>query len=111
MNSMSDNTTEMYRKKLKKYDSVSFICFDKKQYENFKLKDEYPVIYVDNLYDFAVKINSCKLFVGNQSAPMALAVALNVPRYTELYGKIDHIHYMKDIVYYQNYDYFIGDNY
>lgn len=109
MNNMSDETTEKYREILKNYEKVSFICFDKKQYDNFKLKDSYPVIYVNDLHEFFKKIKGCKLFVGNQSAPAAIATSMNIPRIIELYAKIDYIHYLNDVNYYSNFKYFVGD--
>lgn len=106
---MSENLTKYYKELLKNYDKCSFICFDENQYENFKLKDEYPVIKVNNLYDFFVKINSCKLIISNQSGPAAFATSMNIPRIVDLYMQNDNIHYIKDVEYYSNFSYFIGD--
>jgi hypothetical protein len=108
MKPMSDQITSIYRTILEPHDDVAFICFDKEQYDNFKLKDKCRPIFVDNLTDFFTKINSCKLYVGNQSAPSAFSVALNVPRIIELHN-INMFHYMKDKEYYKNFDYFISD--
>lgn len=106
---MSNNLTKIYDDILSKHEKVSFICFDEKQYNNWSLKNKYPVIYAESLYDFFIKINSCKLLLSNQSGPAAWATAMNVPRITELFMRADHNHYIKDKNYYQNFDYFIGD--
>jgi len=86
-----------------------FICFDEKQYENFNLKDDFKLLKVNTLYDFFEKINSCKLFLGNQSGPMGWATSMNAPRIIELLARIDNIHYVNDRKYYQNFNFFQGD--
>jgi len=57
------------------------------EYENFinEFKVDIKPMFVENLYEMAVILNSCKRFVGNQSLPMALASALDIPRVCELY--------------------------
>ena len=86
-----------------------FICFDETQYENFLFKNEFKLLKVNSLYDFFEKINSCKLFLGNQSGPMAWATSMNVNRIVELLARIDNKHYMNDTKYYQNFNWFQGD--
>lgn len=87
----------------------AFICFDENQYENFPFKKECRLIKVKSLYEFFEKINSCKLFLGNQSGPTAWATSMNVPRIIELLSRIDNIHYINDIKYYKNFKWFQGD--
>jgi hypothetical protein len=106
---MSQNLTNFYNDMIYQHDKCEFICFDEKQYENFTLKDKCPLLKVDNLYDFFKKINSCKLLISNQSGPAAWATAMNVPRIVELYMQVDNMHYIKDVEYYSNFKYFIGD--
>ena len=109
MKPMSKNLTKFYDDLLLQHDKCAFICFDNEQYENFELKDKCPLLKVDNLYDYFVKINSCKLLISNQSGPAAWATAMNVPRIVELYIQVDNMHYIKDVEYYSNFKYFIGD--
>lgn len=109
MKPMSENLTKFYDDLLLQHDKCAFICFDNNQYENFELKDKCPILKVDNLYDYFVKINSCKLLISNQSGPAAWATAMNVPRIVELYIQVDNMHYIKDVEYYSNFKYFIGD--
>jgi len=87
-----------------------FICFDESQYQNFPFKNECRLLKVETLYDFFYNINNCKLFLGNQSGPMAWATSMNVPRIIELLARIDNIHYIKDTEYYSNFKYFQGDS-
>lgn len=109
MKPMSDNLTKFYDELLYQHDKCAFICFDKEQYDNFKLKDKCPLLKVDTLHDYFVKINSCKLLISNQSGPAAWATSMNVPRIVELYIQIDNMHYIKDSEYYSDFKYFIGD--
>ena len=106
---MSENLTNHYRELLKTYDKCAFICFDQNQYENFKLKDDYPMIKVNSLSDFFMKINGCKLLLSNQSGPAAFATSMNTPRIVDLFMQSDNMHYIKDTEYYSNFSYFIGD--
>lgn len=46
-----------------------------------------------NLMDYFTIINSCKFFIGNQSAPLAIAHSLAVPRLAML-NEVDKIHYV-----------------
>lgn len=53
---------------------------------NFNCSNVEPYIAL-NLWDMAIAINSCKLFIGNQSMPFALASSIDAPRICELnYG-------------------------
>jgi hypothetical protein len=56
--------------------------------------DGYKKYEVNNIYDMAVLINSCKYFIGNQSAPFSLANALDVKRL----GVLD----LENYIFYQN---------
>ena len=110
MKSMSKQTTLVYQSILDKFPKKAFICFDEVQYDNFTLKDQCELIKVNTLYEFFTKINGSKLFIGNQSGPMAWATAMNVNREIELLATIDNIHYIKDKDYYSQFNYFQGDN-
>ena len=100
---LSDNSSNKYEKIIEKHNNVKFICFDEDQYNNFKFKDKVDILKVSSLYDFFVKINSCKCFLGNQSSPTSIASSLNVPRIIELCDGIEDIHYRSDSLYYSNF--------
>jgi hypothetical protein len=110
MKPMSEQTKGIYQSVLNEFEKKAFICFDEAQYENFPLKDQCELIKVNSLYEFFTKINGGKLFVGNQSGPMAWATSLNISRGIELLATIDNVHYIKDKEYYSQFDYFQGDN-
>lgn len=55
-----------------------------------------------NLYDHFDVINSCKFFIGNQSAPLAIAHSLGVPRLAML-NEVDKIHYVGEEKFCKNY--------
>lgn len=106
---MSQDTINNYKKIIKEFDNVYFICTDIEQYNNFPLREECELLKSDTLYDFFLKINSCKLYIGNQSGPSAWATALNVNRIIELRNGSDAYHYIKDEEYYSNFKWFKGD--
>ena len=76
-----------------------FIAFDLYQYRVFleeispKLVHKLEFVMYDSMVDFCRAIAGCKFFVGNQSAPLAIAQALNVPRLGEL-SNLDSVHYV-----------------
>jgi len=51
-----------------------------------------PLLEVANFYDLAVAINSCKLFIGNQSMCFAIAEGLKAPRLLEVCDFIPNVH-------------------
>ena len=59
-------------------ENLIFICFDKNQYINFinRTKMNIKCMHVKNFNELCVAINSCKLFIGTQSMPLALTNAL-----------------------------------
>jgi len=63
------------------------------------------LLLCDSFYDMVVHINSCKIFVGNMSTPLAIAHSLGVPHLCELYAT-DQVHYIGDEKYIKNFFYF-----
>jgi hypothetical protein len=59
-------------------ENLIFICFDKKQYINFRNRTKMDIkcMRVNNFNELCIAINSCKLFIGTQSMPLAVANAL-----------------------------------
>lgn len=110
MKPMSEQVTGIYQSVLDQFEKKAFICFDEEQYNNFTLKDQCELIKVNSLEEFFTKINGSKLFIGNQSGPMAWATSMNISRGIELLATIDNVHYIKDKEYYSQFDYFQGDN-
>lgn len=76
---------------LKKYPNKIFLGVPE-EYED--LKTALPGLQFKPVADFlemATVINSCKLFIGNQSFPFALAEALKVKRLLEVYYKAPNV--------------------
>jgi hypothetical protein len=70
--------------------------------------DGYKKYEVNNIYDMAILINSCKYFIGNQSAPFGLANALDVKRLGVLDLNFEnYIFYQNEINYSKNIKTFI----
>jgi hypothetical protein len=61
-----------------------FISTDPNEYEHFEHKSEVPFMHVNNLAEFFTAIYSCKFFIGNQSAPVAIAWAMGKPLLAEI---------------------------
>lgn len=69
-----------------------FITCDKKEYDNFQFNDLVELEVFDILEDLYTAINSCLFFIGNQSMPLAFAVAIGKPCLAEL-CVTDYMHY------------------
>lgn len=61
-----------------------FVTTNVAEYNDFEYKSRCSAICVKDIAQLAELIAGCKLFIGNQSAPFALACALDVPRLCEL---------------------------
>ena len=95
----SQFTKKVYKDIISQFDEKYFVCFNQKQFDDFFLKDLVEPLFIPELYDYMVAINSCKLFLGNQSGPFSMASVLNVDRVGELFHKTlfrDDLHYMND---------------
>jgi hypothetical protein len=76
--------------------NIMFVTDDVDEYNDFKTYcEEYlPLFLVNSLHQLASAISSCKMFIGNLSAPLAIAHALHKPNLTLLTTKTpDHIHH------------------
>ena len=79
---------------LKKYESQLIFTGTKEEHETFKhdWNLELPLLEVKDFYELAVAINSCKLFIGNQSMCFAIAEALKAPRLLEVCDFAPNVH-------------------
>lgn len=103
---------EMTPSVMKYYDSLtsraeSEIAFlgSLNDYNLFPFKDRMGHIIPESIDDWFTVISRCKMFVGNQSAPLAMASALNVVRIAELLPPQypDGMHYKNESKYYENF--------
>jgi len=87
---------------LKKYEEKLIFTGTKEEYETFKhdWNLELPLLEVKDFYELAVAINSCKLFIGNQSMCFAIAEAMKVPRLLEVCDFAPNVHPCGDGGYY-----------
>jgi hypothetical protein len=95
----SDFTKKVYKDLISQFDEKYFICHNVEQYQDFFYKDLVEPLVIKDLYKTMVTINSSKLFVGNQTATLAMATIINVDRVGELFHKTlfrDDLHYMND---------------
>jgi hypothetical protein len=77
-----------------------FVGFDNIQYENFPYKDMLPFHKMSDLSEFCAILNGCKFYVGNQTGPLSIAHAMDVPRLAELCN-VDSIHYVGEERYFK----------
>jgi hypothetical protein len=90
-----------YQQEIDEAEKAMFICFNVEQHNLFPLKEKLPVLHVHDLYEMLVCINSCKRFVGNLSAPMDMATAVNKRRTLEW----PYVTYAGDVRHYDNLDF------
>lgn len=64
--------------------NIVFMSNNIHEYNNFPYKNDVPYHPVINLIDFYSAINSCRLFIGNQSSPYTLATSMDKLRSLEL---------------------------
>lgn len=84
----------------------AFICYEESQYNSFPYSSKIPMIKVNSIEEFYIKLNSCKHYCGNLSAPSAMATSLNKSRLIELHPG-DGAHYQSDDMFYTKFKWFI----
>lgn len=62
-----------------KNNNCLFLTCNKTEYDSFHFKHLVPLELKTSLYEMYVAINSCKMFIGNQSSPLAMAYSLFQP--------------------------------
>jgi hypothetical protein len=83
-----------YDQIISEYDSVVFASTNVNDYNKFPWKDQVPFIQVENLDKWFTLINSCAMYVGNLTAPVVIAQALDKLRIVELASNLDVFHWM-----------------
>lgn len=96
---------QIYERLIDEYE-CAFICYQEEQYYSFPFHSKIPMIKVKDLQDFYVKLNSCKHYCGNLSAPSAMATSLDKSRLIELHPG-DGAHYQSDDLYYSKFKWFM----
>lgn len=87
-----------------------FVTSSIEEWERFPFKnDRVKLKLVSTISEMAIYINSCKYFIGNQSAPLSLASAFDVPRLIELdYSSC--VFYMNERKYSKNISWYLRDD-
>lgn len=92
-------------------DDIIFISDNKEDFDNFKY-DGIKFLKTENIYDASIIINSCKMFIGNESMPAVLAHSLDKPRLIEIHNSSHRLHWYPDeIKYSNNINFYYDDNY
>lgn len=86
---------------------IVFLTCSQQEWDEFPFKDGVKLKLVETISDMAICINSCRLFIGNQSAPFALASALDVSRIVELDNEPGPF-YMNETKYSRNIQWFLS---
>jgi hypothetical protein len=109
------DTSFPWKRIIDKYNNdIIFVSTDEYEYNSFIYNKNIKFLKVNNIYDLSVIINSCKLFVGNQSMPFAIASSLNKNRILEI-NKFEydiltkHMWYIGESKYYDNLNYYYND--
>jgi len=76
---------------LKQYPNKLFVGVQEEYEDMKKILPDLVFKPVKDFLEMATVINSCRLFIGNQSFPFALAEALKVKRLLEVYYKIPNV--------------------
>lgn len=85
-------------------DDIIFITLNPNEYHSFPFKDRVKMHLCQSFFELVNIINSSKKFFGNMSTPLALAHALDHPRFAELYYT-DQMHYIGDEEISRNFNY------
>jgi hypothetical protein len=106
---LSKFAEDVYMNIISSFEEKYFIFNQERQYEEFQFKHLVTPLYVPDLFDMMSIIQGCKLFVGNQSAPLAMASVMNANRVGELFHESmfkDENHYALDADRYDNAEFF-----
>jgi hypothetical protein len=82
-NPMSDHIRDSYLMQIQQHEKTIFLG-SQHDYDLFPLKDMCQLVVPQTMEDWFTYIAKCNRFMGNQSAPLAIASALNTPRIAEL---------------------------
>ena len=107
---MTDNAKNIYLKYIEQFEKVIFLG-SKHDYDLFDLKHYCKLVTPLTIDDWLINIKTSGYFIGNQSSPLAMALALDVNVLAELFPRtiIDYIHYVGEEKYSQKFNYFLNE--
>jgi hypothetical protein len=101
---------KLYERLIKENECI-FLTQHMDWYERFPYASQVKVLNPTSTKELFTILNSCKYYVGNQTAFTAIAHILNTPRLVEcMPGLVDNIHYTDEIKHYTDMSYFVSDN-
>jgi hypothetical protein len=91
-------------------DDVFFITTNQSEFDSFRIKhDKIKPLIISDVDEMASAINSSRLFIGNQSLPLAIASSLDSPRIAELHPNSAEF-YMGEHKYSDNISWFLSND-
>lgn len=99
-----------YKEIIDQYDSVYFISANKNDYDQFPWKEGIEFIKIETLEQWFTVISSCSMYVGNLTAPVVMAQALDKMRIVELPFNEDAHHWIGEEKYSTNIKWFLNNN-
>jgi len=87
---------------LNKFENKLFVSINYNDYLNFPYKNNLNYLKIENIKILSKIINSCKLFIGNESLPFAIAHGLDKPRIVEIHSSDHRKHWYPDEIKYSN---------
>lgn len=92
------------------YDSVVFASTNRRDYDAFPWKQSVDFLQIKDLDHWFTTINSCAMYVGNLTAPVVIAHALNKMRIIELPFNEDALHWIGEEKYSSNVKWFLNNH-
>jgi hypothetical protein len=98
-----------YEEIIERYDgNVVFASTNINDYEQFPYKNKIPFLKVNTIEEWFTFINSCSMYVGNLTAPVVMAHAIDKLRIIELPNNLDAYHWMDETKYSNNIFWFLN---
>lgn len=106
---LSENAKNVYLNYINQFKEIVFLG-SQHDYDLFDLKHHCKLIIPYSIDDWFINIKTARLFMGNQSSPLAMALSLDVNIVAELFPTniIDYIHYVGEEKYTQKFNYFLN---
>jgi len=99
-----------YEQIIDSYESVIFASTNKKDYDAFPWKQSVDFLQIESLDHWFTVISSCSMYVGNLTAPVVIAHALDKMRIIELPFNADSAHWIGEEKYSTNIKWFLNNN-
>jgi hypothetical protein len=107
---LSKNAYYTYLNYIQQFENIVFLGSEH-DYDQFDLKHYCKLVIPLTIDDWLINIKTSGYFIGNQSSPLAMALALDVNALGELFQReiIDYVHYVGEEKYSQKFNYFLNE--